>query len=119
MIRALDHVQLAMPEGGEHRAVGFYAGVLGLAQVAKPQALAGRGGVWFERGAVRIHLGVETPFFPARKAHPAFEVDDLSAARAALVAGGHPWQRDDDLPGLRRGFTYDPFGNRIELLERL
>lgn len=119
MILALDHVQLAMPEGGEAQATAFYAGVLGLAPVAKPGALAGRGGAWFESGAVRVHLGVEAGFRPARKAHPAFEVAALAEAIAALEAAGLGWRRDADLPGFTRIFTDDPFGNRIELLERL
>lgn len=78
LVRGLDHVQLAMPKGGEARAIAFYAGVLGFAPVEKPPALSGRGGVWFEAGPVRLHLGVETPFHPARKAHPAFEVAGLA-----------------------------------------
>lgn len=119
MILALDHVQLAMPEGGEAAARAFYAGVLGLVPAQKPAPLAGRGGEWFERGNVQVHLGVETPFNPARKAHPAFEVDRLDAAIAALKAAGVDWYRDADLPGIVRIFVADPFGNRIELLERM
>lgn len=119
MILALDHVQLAMPVGGEAAARAFYAGVLGLVPVEKPVPLAGRGGAWFERGNVRVHLGVETPFRPARKAHPAFAVNRLDAAITALEAAGFGWRRDVDLPGLVRIFVEDPFGNRIELLERL
>lgn len=108
-----------MPKGGEAAADAFYGGVLGLDRVAKPPALAGRGGAWFEAGELRVHLGVETPFRPARKAHPAFEVACLAAACAELQAAGHPLRRDADLPGLARVFTEDPFGNRIELVERL
>lgn len=119
MISALDHVQLAMPTGGEPEAHAFYAGVLGLSPVEKPAPLEDRGGVWFERDAVRVHLGVEAPFRPARKAHPAFEVFCLDAAIVALDAAGIGWSRDADLPGISRVFTQDPFGNRIELLERL
>lgn len=117
MIEALHHVQLAMPEGREAEARAFYAGVLGLTEVPKPAALRGRGGAWFERGAVRVHLGVERPFLPARKAHPAFAVGDLGAARARLEAAGVRCAAEERLPGLRRLYVADPFGNRIEIVD--
>ncbi|MCR8547629.1 VOC family protein [Salipiger sp. P9] len=117
MLLAQHHVQLAMPRGGETEAIAFYAGVLGLETVEKPEALRARGGVWFERGPLRVHLGVEEPFAPARKAHPAFQVTALSTAIARLDAAGCAWRRDIDLPGLARIYVDDPFGNRIELLE--
>lgn len=117
MILALHHLQLAMPKGGEAQARGFYAETLGLTEVEKPEPLRARGGVWFESGSVRLHLGVETPFLPAKKAHPAFQVSSLAVAVAALDAAGLPWRPDIDLPGLKRLYTEDPFGNRIELLE--
>lgn len=114
---AFDHVQLAMPPGGEAAARGFYAGVLGLAERTKPADLAARGGCWFERGAVRVHLGVEPEFRPARKAHPAFRVADLDALLARCRAAGATVdvieQRDEG----RRSYVDDPFGNRIELVE--
>jgi catechol 2,3-dioxygenase-like lactoylglutathione lyase family enzyme len=114
----IDHVQLAMPAGAEAEASAdrFYGTLLGLTQVAKPPALARRGGRWFEQGRTRIHLGVETDFRPARKAHPALMVDDLNELVARLQADGYPWRWDDELAGVRRGFTDDPFGNRIELI---
>lgn len=118
MLIGLDHIQLAIPAGGVDRASAFYAGVLGLTEVAKPQSLAGRGGAWFESAGLRVHLGVETPFAPARKAHPAFAVADLAAAAARLTAAGAPVQPNDDLPGIHRFHTADPFGNRIEILQR-
>ena len=116
MIAALHHVQLAMPEGREAEARAFYEGLLGLAEVEKPAVLAGRGGAWFEAGTVRVHLGVETPFAPALKAHPAFEVPDLDAVRARLEGAGVRCTADERLPGFRRFYAADPFGNRIELL---
>jgi len=118
-ILALDHVQLAMPEGGEHQARLFYVGLLGFKEIAKPSNLAARGGVWFERGPVKVHLGVEKEFSPARKAHPAFLVDDLAALAKTLAAGGVAIREDEPLPGYRRCYVSDPFGNRIELMERL
>lgn len=112
---ALHHVQIAMPPGGEGAARDFYGALLGLTEVAKPAALAGRGGVWFEDGALRVHLGVEHGHVSARKAHPAFAVQDLAAARARLAARGPT--EVEALPGLTRFYMADPFGNRIEILE--
>ena len=116
---ALDHIQLAMPAGREAEARAFYAGLFGLAEVEKPAALAQRGGCWFERGLVKVHLGVEPEFRPARKAHPAFLVEDLPALVASLAAAGHPALPDLELPGYDRVYGDDPFGNRIELMQPL
>ena len=114
---AIDHVQLAMPAGGEDKARAFYAGLLDLPEVPKPAELAGRGGCWFEAGALRVHLGVDPDFRAARKAHPAFVVDDLASLSAALAEAGHPVTPDSPLGGRPRGFVADPFGNRIELID--
>ena len=116
-IVALHHVQLAMPKGGEEAARKFYQGVLGLAEVEKSPILAARGGVWFEQGQVRVHLGVEEGFQPAQKAHPAFQVNGVVELLAHLRAAGVAVVTDDNLPGYKRGYVSDPFGNRIELLE--
>ncbi|SDI85283.1 glyoxalase [Nonomuraea jiangxiensis] len=113
MIKALHHVQLAAPAGSEPLLREFYGGVLGLREVPKPPGLAGRGGVWFRGEGVEVHLGVEDGFRPARKAHPAFLVDDLDAY-AAEIRDAIP---DDLLPGYRRIYLSDPVGNRIELLQ--
>ena len=118
-IVALDHVQLAMPESGEDAARRFYAGLLGLKETPKPENLARRGGCWFELGSVRVHLGVEKEFRPARKAHPAFEVSELGALIERLEEAGHPTRTDEPLHGWNRVYVDDPFGNRIELMERL
>jgi catechol 2,3-dioxygenase-like lactoylglutathione lyase family enzyme len=114
---AIDHVQLAMPAGREAEAHAFYAGLLGIAEQPKPPHLAERGGCWFERGALKIHLGVEKEFRPARKAHPALIVEDLPAMVAALKAAGHRVVDDEPLDGYDRAYVDDPFGNRIELME--
>ena len=116
-LTAIDHVQLAMPAGGEDRARGFYSAILGLPEKAKPPALAARGGVWFETPDLKIHLGVEKEFRPARKAHPALLVEDLPALAKRLRAAGCPVIDDEPLAGYRRIYTEDPFGNRIELME--
>ncbi len=116
-IIALDHVQLAMPAGEETAARRFYGELLGIPEAAKPAALAARGGCWFEQGAVKIHLGVEADFKPARKAHPALVTDDLEALSRKLEAAGFPTTPDDTLEGIERCFVNDPFGNRIELIQ--
>ncbi|ACP27350.1 putative glyoxalase/bleomycin resistance protein/dioxygenase [Sinorhizobium fredii NGR234] len=114
---AIDHVQLAMPEGGEAEARRFYAGLLGIPEVAKPPILAVRGGCWFEQAGVKIHLGVEKDFSPARKAHPALIIDNLSELVARLQAAGVEVSEDEPLAGFVRRYLSDPFGNRIELLQ--
>jgi 8-oxo-dGTP pyrophosphatase MutT (NUDIX family) len=114
---ALDHVQVAMPKGREADARTFYEGMLNLPEIPKPPVLAARGGAWFARGGVRIDVGVEDPFAPAKKAHPAFRFLHLDRIAARLAGGGHPVRWDDDNPGVRRFYTEDPFGNRIECTE--
>jgi len=114
-ILGLDHVQVAIPRGGEARARMFYAGLLGLQELPKPPALAARGGCWFGSGSAALHLGIEEPFHPAAKAHPAFLVDDLDGLFDVLTAAGYDGIRaDGELPGIRRFHVFDPFGNRIE-----
>lgn len=115
MITGYDHVQVAIPAGGEDDARRFYGSLLGMAEVPKPPALAPRGGCWFTAGAAVLHLGVERPFTPARKAHPAFLVDDLDGVQQRLSSAGCECVRTDgEIPGVRRFHTYDPFGNRLE-----
>ena len=116
-IVGLDHVQLAMPAGEEDAATAFYSGLLGLPRVPKPPNLEARGGCWFESGPVRLHLGVEADFRPARKAHPALLVADLPGLVARLAAGGVVARTDEPLAGYDRVYVDDPFGNRIELME--
>jgi catechol 2,3-dioxygenase-like lactoylglutathione lyase family enzyme len=114
----LDHVQIAAPPGCEAEARRFFGGVLGMAEVEKPEPLRPRGGVWFEAGDRQLHIGVEDPFSPATKAHPAFRVgrQELDRLAAALAEAGEKVEWDDSLPGVRRFYTADPWGNRIELL---
>ena len=110
----IDHVQVAAPPGCEEAAREFYGGVLGLRELEKPESLRARGGVWFALGdGQQLHVGVEADFAPARKAHPAFVVDDLDAVAAAL----RDVQWDEELPGVRRFYATDPFGNRLEFVE--
>jgi len=116
-IVAIDHVQLAMPAGGETAARGFYTGVLGLPEVPKPPRLAKRGGCWFESPEVKIHLGVEADFRPAHKAHPALLVRELSELLEHCRRAGCTIVADEPLEGRPRAYVSDPFGNRIELIE--
>ncbi|HWU61762.1 MAG TPA: VOC family protein [Ensifer sp.] len=117
-VLALDHVQLAIPEGGEERARAFYADLLGFREVSKPASLAGRGGCWFEQGTVKLHLGVDKTFVPAQKAHPALLVSDLPILRQALEAADYRVSDDVALAGYLRFHVFDPFGNRIELMQK-
>ena len=113
-ITGIDHVQVAAPPGCEDAARAFYGGLLGLEELVKPEALRTRGGCWFRAGEQQLHVGVEATFAPARKAHPGFVTDDLDSLRAALQGAGVATQDDDSIPGSRRFFTADPFGNRLE-----
>ena len=115
-LEAVDHVQLAIPPGGEIQARAFYGGLLGLVERPKPAELAMRGGCWFENGRVKVHCGVEDPFRPARKAHIAFRVDDVARLAARARAGGFEVVGDKALPDHERVFVFDPFGNRLEFL---
>jgi catechol 2,3-dioxygenase-like lactoylglutathione lyase family enzyme len=118
LIIAIDHVQVAMPAGGEDAARHFYAGVLGLEEAPKPRALAGRGGCWFASadGRMAVHLGVEDDFRPARKAHPAFVAAALDDLRTRLVDAGVEIVEDGTIDA-NRFYAADPFGNRIEFVD--
>jgi catechol 2,3-dioxygenase-like lactoylglutathione lyase family enzyme len=117
-VEGIDHVQLAMPPGAEAEALAetFYDRVLGIPRVPKPPELARRGGCWFERGPLKVHLGVEEDFRPARKAHPALLVSHLEQLCARLDRSGYPTRRAEDVPGKPQWYVDDPFGNRIELI---
>lgn len=112
----IDHVQLAIPPGGEAAAEAFFVGLLGMVRIPKPAPLAARGGAWFEGGSVQIHVGIEDDFRPARKAHPALVVAGLDDVVARLEAAGHEVRLGDEIDGRRQRFVDDPFGNRVELV---
>jgi catechol 2,3-dioxygenase-like lactoylglutathione lyase family enzyme len=116
-VTGLHHVQLAMPRGGEDEARSFYVGVLGFEELSKPENLARRGGAWFRSGSAEVHLGVEDDFRPARKAHPAFLVEDLAGLVKRCEGAGYEVKNDEPLSGYDRVYIADPFGNRIELLQ--
>lgn len=110
----IDHVQVAIPIGGEDVARKFYVGVLRFGEVPKPASMAARGGAWFESGPTKIHVGAEAAFVPARKAHPALRVRGL---RSFIAEVGIDVVWSDEIAGVDRCFIDDPFGNRIELIE--
>lgn len=115
----IDHVQLAMPAGQEDAAREFYSGLLNIPEVPKPPELAKRGGVWFERGPVKVHLGIDPNFHPARKAHPGLLVRELAALVRKLLESGVRVSEAEALPGYHHVYAEDPFGNRLELMERV
>jgi len=116
----IDHIQLSMPAGEEDKARSFYVGLLGFTEVPKPAELAKRGGVWFEQGAVKLHMGVEENFHALKKAHPALIVDDLAALISHLQNASYEVDTSQPpLEGYRRAHVLDPFGNRIEIMEKL
>ena len=117
-VTGLDHVQLAIPAGGEDRARALFVGVLGMREVEKPPRLS-REGCWFEGGGAAIHIGIDRDFHPATKAHPALLVADLEATKLALEQSGYPIEEDKPIAGYDRIFTSDSFGNRIELMQKL
>ena len=119
MIVGIDHIQLAMPAGREDEARGFYGRLLGIPEVLKPPELAKRGGAWFESAQVKIHLGVESDFRAARKAHPALLVRGLRDLVRRLRDAGIEVVEDEPLTGYDRVYVDDPFGNRLELMEPL
>lgn len=118
MITGLHHIQLAAPPGSEEIMRRFYGDTLGLTEIVKPSDLRARGGAWFTGPGVELHIGIEDPFRPARKAHPGFLVSDLDALAARLteVLPHDPLEH----PGgrvFRRFHTHDPVGNRLEFLQ--
>lgn len=117
VFKSIDHVQLAAPIGSEAIAKHFFGNILGFQEVEKPEKLKKRGGAWFEFGNYQIHIGIEDPFAPAKKAHPAFQIENLEALKIHLIKNEVSYVVDTDLPGANRIYLHDPFGNRIELLE--
>lgn len=120
MVVGLDHVQVAAPRtpGVEDEARAFYGGLLGLKELEKPGSLKSKGGVWFSLGQGELHIGLEDDFRPARQTHPGFLVNGLDVLRALLETTGYTIAEGEDVPGVRRFYVHDPFGNRLELVEK-
>ena len=118
-VYAIDHVQIAMPAGREDEARAFYGELLGLTEVEKPDALKPNGGVWFRQEGLHLDLGVDPDFRPARKAHVGLLTTDLAGLEEALIFHGHEIMPGAAIAGYRRVFTLDPFGNRLELIQRV
>lgn len=116
-IGKIDHVQVAAPKGHEEQARKFYGDLLGMKEAGKPEPLKSRGGVWFEFDGFQLHVGVEEPFSPSEKAHPAFVVNGYAALMKHLEERGIKMKKDDSIPGVERFFAFDPFGNRLEFLK--
>ncbi|MFC4411758.1 VOC family protein [Chungangia koreensis] len=116
-LKGIDHIQVAAPKGSENEARRFYSEVLGMEELEKPDLLKGRGGCWFICGQQEVHVGIEEPFNPSKKAHPGFIADNLEELRNKLHSAGYLVKEDAPIAGRNRFFTEDPFGNRIEFLE--
>lgn len=117
IISGIDHVQVAVPANAEDRCRAFYVELLGLPELPKPPILAARGGIWVQAGAQQLHLGVEAEFRPARKAHPGFVAEAIDALAQRVGGAGYDVAWDDTDPSVRRFFTHDPFGNRLEFVD--
>lgn len=116
-INQIDHVQVAAPKGSEEQARKFYEGILGMKEIEKPESLKAGGGVWFEFGSYQLHVGIEEPFAPSRKAHPAFKVSGYEELQEHLAENSIEMKNDGRIPGVARFFVFDPFGNRLEFLK--
>lgn len=113
----IDHVQLAAPRESENEARHFFSDVLGMEEIPKPQNLVKRGGVWFKCGTHQLHIGIQDDFTPAKKAHPAFHVENLGGLRDRIISHGIQVKEDDLLEDAERFYVDDPFGNRLEFLQ--
>jgi catechol 2,3-dioxygenase-like lactoylglutathione lyase family enzyme len=118
IFKRFDHVQVCIPPGAEGEAREFYGRLLGLEEVEKPDVLKRNGGLWYNVAGVQLHVGVEDVVAPSKR-HPAFEVEDAAGVRTYLEQSGVRTKDEPDIPGVVHRFSlFDPFGNRIELLER-
>jgi catechol 2,3-dioxygenase-like lactoylglutathione lyase family enzyme len=117
-ILSIEHIQIAIPMGSEDRARAFYAGILGFVEVEKPAIMAKRNSIWFRAGSVSLHLGLKPDFHPAKRAHPALVVDGMDQVLTACQSANITVKPDVSFNGFRRVHIFDPFGNRLELMER-
>lgn len=117
MFKRLDHIQLCIPIGKEEEARAFYTGILGLTEIEKPDALKSNGGLWYQIADIQLHIGVEEVTNNSKR-HPAFEVEELDEVRMHLQKHGVRIKEDTPIPGVKRFSFFDPFGNRVEVLEK-
>ena len=117
MTLTLDHIQLAIPKDREPQARAFWCDLIELKEIPKPEALQARGGLWLDLSGSELHLGVESPFSPAKKAHPGFQINDITTLAARLTKANHVIIWDTSIKNRQRFFTQDPFGNRLEFLQ--
>ena len=117
LVTDIDHLQIAAPKGCEAEARRFFGDLLGLQEIEKPAPLQLRGGCWFRIGSRQLHIGVEEPFRPAAKAHPAFAVSDIDSAFESFEQQGVHCVWDEVPAGVRRFYANDPWGNRLEFTE--
>lgn len=116
-LTGIDHIQIAAPPQSEEQARGFYGELLGMKEIPKPENLQARGGCWFKCGVQEVHIGIQSDFTPAKKAHPGFTVHALEPLKSRLAMAGYNISEEPPIAGRARFFTHDPFGNRIEFLE--
>ena len=114
----IDHIQICVPKGKDKEARKFYIDLLGLEEIPKPTYLQKNGGFWLKIADIQLHIGVEEKVIPSKR-HPAFEVEHLDQIKAYLKSNSIRIKEDDPIPNFNRFSFYDPFGNRIELLERI
>ena len=114
--RRLNHVQVCIPRGKETQAREFYGRLLGLREIEKPEVLRANGGMWFEIADIQLHVGIEDVIAQSKR-HPAFEVENIEAIRRFFEESGVRTKDEPNVPGMRRFSFFDPFGNRIELME--
>lgn len=117
-VTGIDHVQIAVPKALEAECFAFYREVLSLSEIPKPPELRGRGGAWFQVGALQLHLGADPESSPESKRHICLLVADLSIAKAEIVGRGVSIEEESETEGLARFFIRDPAGNRLEIGQR-
>lgn len=117
-IKRLDHIQICIPKGKETEARQFYTGIIGLTEIPKPKELIPNGGLWYQIADTQFHIGTENENNKSKQ-HPAFEITDIQKARTYLENHGIEIREEIQISGQIRFSFRDPFGNRIELLQKV
>ena len=116
--KRLDHIQICIPKGKEDEARHFYTEIIGLTEIPKPELLIANGGLWYKVADIQLHIGTENEINRSKR-HPAFEVLNLEEARTYLIQHGVAVKDEIQIPDQKRFSFIDPFGNRIELLQKI